>query len=505
MKAAPRLASPQEIELKLALPTSDPSSLAKRLSRAPLLARRKGVRQHLHNIYYDTPELLLRQQRVALRLRRLGDAAKPKWLQTLKTAGHNDSALSQRGEWETPVRGASLSFKLLKDTPWSDIDPDGAVFAALAPAFETNFDRTIWLLRRRDGSVVEVALDIGEIVAGAKHSAICELELELKAGPVTALFEVAQQIAQTIALLPFNASKAERGYALALGEVDPALRAKVLPLASDLALPELAQRVLGEMFAQFAGNLNTLLSSDHPEVVHQARVGWRRFRSAMRLFQPLLAAGAAPYGQALQALLTCLGTLRDLDVARGETLPPLADAYVGGDARRAQCWQAMTLTLTQACELQRKTVRYALQEPAVGAGLLATTQWMAELAASSDAMDALREPEVPLRRWIKQRIEHLHEQLAQARKQADQPGHQHRVRILAKRMRYDIEALRHLLPRKRAERWYQQASRLQTDLGTARDVMQAAALVAELDVDRGLIEFLRGLAVGQKSYGSFPK
>jgi len=497
MKAAPRAANPEEIELKLALPTSDPSGLAKRLSRTPLLARRKATQQHLHNLYYDTPELLLRQQHVALRLRRLGDAAKPKWLQTLKTAHRNDSALSQRGEWETPVRGASLSLKLLKDTPWSEIDPDGAVFAALAPAFETNFDRTSWLLRRRDGSVVEVALDIGEIVAGDRCSPLCELELELKAGPVTTLFEVARQIAQTVAVLPFTASKAERGYALAQDGTALALHARTQALTSGLSLPETAQRVLCEMFSQFTSNLNTLLVSDNPEVVHQARVGWRRFRSAMRLFEPVLAADTVPHWQALQTLLTCLGTLRDLDVARNETLPPIADAYTGGDPRRAQSWQAMTLALPQACELQRKTVRYALQEPVVGAGLLTSTQWLAGLADSSGAGDAVLGPKVSLRDWVKRRILHLHEQLELANKRVGNPDSQHRVRILAKRLRYDIEALRDLLPKKRSERWYQQASRLQTGLGATRDLRQAAALVAELDVDRGLVEFLRGLAIGQ--------
>jgi len=45
----------QEIELKLALPMSDPSSLAKRLARTPVLARRKATQLHLHNVYYDTP------------------------------------------------------------------------------------------------------------------------------------------------------------------------------------------------------------------------------------------------------------------------------------------------------------------------------------------------------------------------------------------------------------------------------------------------------------------
>jgi len=497
MKPLPGAPVSLEIELKLALPTSDPSALAKRLSRTPVLARRKATQLHLHNIYYDTPELLLRQQRIALRLRRLGDAANPQWLQTLKTTGRGNSALSRRGEWEMPVRHAALSLKLLKDTPWSDIDPDGVVFAALAPAFETNFERTTWLVRRRDGGVVEVALDIGQIVAGAQQSALCELELELKAGPVTALFEVAQQIARDIAVLPFTASKAQRGYALTHGEMSQAVRAQAQALTSDLSLPETAQHVLGEMFSQFTGNLNTLLSSDDPEVVHQARVGWRRFKSALRLFRPALALDSVPCGQALQTLLTCLGKLRDLDVAAGETLAPLADAYIDGDPRRAQSWQAMTLALTRACELQRKTVRYALQEPAAGAGLLATTQWLTNLVDASAARVAQPESKVSLRHWVRQRILHLHEQLELARKQADKPDHLHRVRILAKRMRYDVEALRDLLPKKRSERWYQQASRLQTSLGASRDLMQAAALVAELDVDRGLVEFLRGLAIGQ--------
>jgi adenylate cyclase class IV len=60
---------PQEIELKLALPTSDPQGLAKRLARTPLLARRKATQLQLHNIYFDTPEQRLHQERVALRLR----------------------------------------------------------------------------------------------------------------------------------------------------------------------------------------------------------------------------------------------------------------------------------------------------------------------------------------------------------------------------------------------------------------------------------------------------
>ncbi|HPW09044.1 MAG TPA: inorganic triphosphatase, partial [Burkholderiaceae bacterium] len=54
-----------------------------------------------------------------------------------------------------------------------------------------------------------------------------------------------------------------------------------------------------------------------------------------------------------------------------------------------------------------------------------------------------------------------------------------------------------LLPKRRTQHWYEQATDLQTSLGALRDVMQASALVAKLEADRGVIEFLRGIAVGQ--------
>ncbi len=490
-----------EIELKLALPTSHPASLSKRLAQTPALARHKATHQHLHNVYYDTPEQILRQERVALRIRRIGSEAKPQWLQTLKMGGSSDSALSQRGEWEAPVPGAVLDVATLETTPWSGIDPDGAVFRALAPCFVTSFERTSWLVRRRGGSVVEVALDIGQIVAGDKCAPICELEFELKAGQPAALFDLAHQIARTIAVLPMTRSKAERGYALAQDSLDLPIGAQPPKLTSDLPLPVAARLVLREMFCQFTTNLNALRTSDDPEVVHQARVGWRRYRSACRLFKPVLAATTEPPRQALQPLLTCLGELRDLDVARTDTLPPYADAYTDGDARRKEAWQAMTKALLHTARLQRKAVRYTLQEPTVGASLLAITQWLEGASALAGPDDTILELKMSLRRWARRRMVRLHDQFQLALDEADttdNPDDQHRVRILAKRMRYGIEALRSLLPKQRTQRWYQRAIRVQANIGTTRDVVQAGVLVARLELDRGLVEFLRGVAAGQE-------
>ena len=102
-----------------------------------------------------------------------------------------------------------------------------------------------------------------------------------------------------------------------------------------------------------------------------------------------------------------------------------------------------------------------------------------------------------LRRWSGLRIARMRRQLKLARKDTENPDTQHRLRILAKRMRYGLEALRHCLPTRRAKHWYRQAMELQLSLGAARDVAQAGALAAKLDVDRGLVGFLQGVAIGQ--------
>jgi inorganic triphosphatase YgiF len=500
----PNVLSPlsMEIELKLAVPTSHPSSLAKRLAQTPVLARRKATHQHLHNVYYDTPEQILRQERTALRIRRIGSETQPQWLQTLKIGGSSNSALSQRGEWEAPVPSAELDIANLEATPWSGIDPDGVVFRALRPCFVTRFERTSWLVRRRNGSVVEVALDIGQIVAGDKHTPICELEFELKAGQPVALFDLALQIAHSIAVFPLTISKSERGYALAQDGLDTPLRAQPPKLSSKLSLPEAARRVLREMFCQFTTNLNALRNSDDPEVVHQARVGWRRFRSAWRLFKPVFMESEVPSWQALRVLLNFLGELRDLDVARFDTLPPLADAYAAGDTRRTTAWQAMNQSLIHAAQLQRKAVLYALQEPAVGVSLLATTHWLSDVPALSALNETRQKHDETLRRWAKRRTRRLHEHFKLALKDAntadsaDITDRQHQARILAKQMRYGVEALDSLLPKKRAQRWLEQATGLQTRIGLTRDVVQASALVAKLEVAPELVEFLRGVAIG---------
>ena len=485
----------REIELKLALPCADPLALEPLLARLPLLARRRATRERLHNTYFDTPNDTLNNQRTALRIRRVGNDDQPVWLQTLKMGGSGESALSQRGEWEVAVPGAALEWDTLSATPWSQLDPGGALFRTLAARFTTDFTRTRWTVRNRDdGSVVEVALDLGQIVAGRHSAPICELELELKAGEPTALFEMARQIASAVAVMPLAASKSQRGFALAHGTLDQPSRAQPPILSPEMPAHEAASLVLREMLNHFSANLHTLITSDDPEVVHQARVAWRRLKTALTLFKKTSLVRAAPALKQLKPLLNDLGKLRDLEVANLQTLPMLANAYVGGSPKRKVHWQALQEALALAALAQHQRVRQTLFDPATGATLLALTEWLEVRSPPIDVSDVKTKS---LRAWARLRMERLQEQLKDTLKKSHNADHLHRTRILAKRLRYGAETLRTVLPKRRAQQWNRQAAHLQNAMGAERDLQQALRLAKRLKAHATLLAFLHAVALGR--------
>jgi inorganic triphosphatase YgiF len=487
-----------EVELKLALPSVDPRTLEQHLARLPALVRRKATREKLYNTYYDTPDDALNSQRIALRIRRVGSVDQPLWLQTLKMGGSGLSALSQRGEWEATLPNSDLQPDLLKATPWSQLDPDGALFHSLAARFTTDFTRTRWTVRHRDGSVIEVALDQGQIVAGEHNAAICELELELKAGRPATLFAIARQVASAVAVLPLGASKAQRGFALAHNMLGQPLRAQPHVLTPEMHVPEVATQVLREMFNHFSSNLHTLLTSDDPEVVHQARVGWRRFKAALTLFKKTPLVQAIPPWQGLKSLLKELGHLRDLEVASLETLPMLANAYVDGSNKRQEHWRALQHSLAQTADEQHKRVRSAINNPVTGATLLALTEWLESDQDPGASCVMAADKNWTLRPWARQHMERLRDQLKTTLKKSSKPDNLHHARLLAKRLRYGVEALRAVLPKRCAQRWRQQAARLQGSIGADRDLQHALRLAKRLKAHSTLLTFLRAVALGRR-------
>jgi len=483
-----------ELELKLALPLQDLHLLEKHLGRVAVIGRRKPKRQQLYNTYYDTPTHTLQRKAVALRVRRVGTANAPQWVQTLKMGAAGDSALSRRGEWEAPISTDGLDRSLLVDTPWAEMDPDGSLFQALHPVFTTSFERLSWIIALDTGRV-EIALDRGNVLMAGHSAPLCELEIELLEGSTDAVFEIANHIGKHISLLPLHVSKAERAYRLADGTLDAPVRAKPPVLDESMELGAVALTVLRESFLQFTANLYTLRGSDAPEVLHQARVGWRRFKSNLKLFRKLINDGTLPSLAPLKPLLQRLTVLRDLEVAATEVFPVYADAYSGGDAQRARQWSHLEEALRGAIAEHREGLRTILMDPVIGRTLVQMVQWL-----ETGAFDTGWRPDAhgqrSISQWAGKRMAHLAEQLKSLPKKSRDVLVQHRRRILAKRLRYGVEVLRPLLPRKRAERWLQSAMRFQNRIGVERDLVQAIETAQRLDATQGIVHFLRGVAFG---------
>lgn len=487
-----------EIELKFALLADGPAVLEQRLGRLPVLLHHKPQHFQLHNTYFDTPDHPLRRNKVALRVRQIGTVAAPQWVQTLKMGQGGASALSQRGEWEAALPSAMLDATPLQATPWRELDPDGSLFAALQPQFVTAFARTTWTIAVPGGSRVEVALDIGTVEANGSKAPICELELELLAGSADALFDVAKQIAHSVSLIPLQWSKSEQGYQLAQGALNTPLRSQAVPVRKSMSLHGVAAITLREMLVQFTTNLNHLRVSDDPEVLHQARIGWRRFKGALQLFRKHPDLASAPTLVPLQTLVHTMARLRDLDVAACETLPMFANAYTGADAQRKVRWKAMETALSRAVAEQRAVLLEALGHPAVGHTLIELTEWLELHLQPGVAENGLRPAQAA--DWVLRRLSRLHARLKEEPMHASDADVQHRIRILSKRLRYGVEALRPLLPPRKAKRWLKFATALQENIGAARDIGNALNIVAHLQVDPGIVDFLRGLAFGERMH-----
>ena len=483
-----------EIELKFALPAPEPRLLEKQLASTKVIGRRKPKREQLHNTYYDTPEHALQQACVALRVRQFGDANCPRWVQTLKMGGNSDSALSRRGEWEVALKENQLDSTPLANTPWMALDPDGSLFHALTPLFTTTFERLTWVIKRAN-TTVEVALDRGSVLMDGRTSALCELEIELLHGSTDVLFEIASDIAQQVTLLPLHMSKAERAYRLAQGTLDAPLQAKPPALPERPDCNQVAQTVLRECFLQFTANLNTLRSSDAPEVVHQARVGWRRMKSLLKLFKLPGEGSSMPSLEPLKPILTAMTELRDLDVAANEVLPRYATAYQEADATRTKQWRELEKALAQSSRAQRQQMRKILTDAVVGQTLLQITRWL-----ETGIIFPAAEPSGAknFSKWVNKRIARLAERVGNAPAQCIDEVRQHQLRIRSKRLRYCVESLRPLLPKRSTERWHQTATQSQTAIGESRDRWQAIAIAQRLNAADGIVQFLRGAAFGAR-------
>lgn len=453
-----------ETELKFQVPAAEREGLQRALATST--ARSIALRA----LYFDTPDRRLARAGLALRLRKEGTH----WVQTLK--GHGASAMDRR-EHELRLDATRGTPRL--DTARHDGTPLGAALAAalgdaaaaLTVVFETDVLRTLRLVRHQ-GALVEVAFDVGEIVAGANRLPVCELEFELKRGPAAALLGLATRWLPRHGLWLDVRSKAEQGDRLARGlHAGPAVQATAPKLKNDMSADAALRCIVAACLAQVLPNAADVAGGvGGPEQLHQLRVGLRRLRSALRVFGKLSAAVDAAWEPALAVLFRALGAARDRDALAESLLPELQRAGapmtellpVPGEGDPATALRA-----APANTLMLDLIGFAHGAPAA-----------AELQAAAPRPDLLSLVAPRLRRMRRQ----LKSDAAMFVNGSDAQRHRSRKRL--KRLRYSLEFAAGLYAPKALKRCLAQVREAQEVLGRYNDLVVAEqAFRAQLEHD----------------------
>lgn len=437
----------REIELKLDL--SEVSAEA--LSRWGGLPEREDV-SRLHSVYFDTPDGKLAERGMSLRIRKDGKRR----IQTVKADGGTAAGLFARREWEMPVRG---SVPVLDDrTPVAVLLGDAV--GQVAPAFEVDVERTRWILAEGEARV-ELVLDRGIVRAGEREAALCEIELELMAGPPAVLFGIARRIDGEVPVRPGIFSKSDRGYRLR-DAIPDAYRAEPVRLDPMMRAGEAFLHIAQACLRHYRLNETLLLEQYDPRALHQARVAVRRLRTALALFKPvLLETDLLRFQGELRWLAGMLGEARDLDV--------LAERIEDEAARN------MLEVARQAAHVR---VGQWLHSARVRILLLDLVEWLA-LGAGCGG-----EAERPAADLAAARLRRLRKRVVKGGRHMENlpDAARHEVRKNAKKLRYDTEFLADLFPKggqKRRHRKFVTAlERLQKHLGDLNDLATAPPLLA---------------------------
>ena len=307
-----------EIELKLEIPRQQARQLAgsawlKKLACGPV------QKKHLVSVYYDTDDLTLRDNQSMLRVRRVDG----RFVQTFKAQAMGTGALS-RLQWEVPIQGPKPDLRRAhkRDTGGLNLKK---LRKSLKPIFETTVSRTIVPVRYR-GSLLELAIDQGQVKTGRLRLPIHEIEVELKKGRPQAVIALGKKLASKLQAAFGVLSKAERGYALRRSKVNQSVCATPVVLSPNMMAAEAFEAIAMSCLHHFAANRRAVMA-ERSEGVHQMRVGLRRLRAAISLFEDVLGGPETERIKTdLKWLTEELGPARDMDVLMEETIDPLVES-----------------------------------------------------------------------------------------------------------------------------------------------------------------------------------
>jgi triphosphatase len=463
-----------EIELKLLAP----QGVFEKLRELPVVvqhARNRGAFHRLETVYYDTPERLLFQHGMSLRVRRTGK----RFIQTLKLLPNSGQPLARR-QWEVPVDGVTPD---LTQLPADEIGGPMTALTndALVPVFTTKVRRHARQLDLPDASV-EIAFDEGRIEAGDRQEVLSEIELELKSGNAGALFDLGTQLLDAAPLRVGSRSKAERGYALAFDVVLSAAKAEPFSITTGDVVDDVIARLMGTCWHHLLKNHAAAEGGSDSEGVHQMRIALRRLRTICALFRRDIPSPAFEIINCeARWLMQQLGPVRDWDAFAETSIARLVPAVPDIDL----------IGLRETVEQQRKLSHSALQAVLAdvrSSRFLLSLGHMVERRGWRNEIDGdvLVVLSQPMSMLFGKMLSRLHRKILKrgAHFRRLNVDAQHNLRIDLKKLRYALEFFLPLYTtHATARRYMRRVARLQASLGRARDIASARIVLDAIRQD----------------------
>ncbi|MGH6812210.1 MAG: CHAD domain-containing protein [Methylocella sp.] len=451
------MAAKPEIELKFLFAQRDVAKVKALVAAAS--CSRRATHRSLRTIYFDTPNQDLWNRGFALRVRAIGESH----VQTVKRIA---SSRIQRDEWEAQTGRPELDLGLIKNTPLARLACKSSIRRALRPAFEVDIERTSFMLETGAGRI-EASFDQGAIEANGEKLGVRELELELKSGDRSALFDLARAFVAQAPLHPSPISKAERGHLLAGGAWGRAAKSSKPRLAKDMTCWRAFQEIAQTCLHDFHLNLPGLEKFDNVEAIHQGRIAIRRLRAAMALFKPMVFDTAyRRLRDELKWLAGLFGAARDMDVLRANLSPPAPENQASMRAEE----------LAGDCEGKRLRAHQAVVEALDGERArtlqLDLAVWIEDGRWQRQASGIAEEP---IRNYAGARLRKRRRKLVKhgAGLAKLAAGARHQIRIEAKKLRYMAEFFAGVpgvaKDHKRLKELIDCCEKLQAALGAIRD------------------------------------
>lgn len=466
---------PRELELKLAVEPAVARRL--RAGRAPPLRKDEAARKRLTSAYFDTKAFLLQRRGFSLRVR----DEDGRRLQTLKSDSGRGAGVFDRMEWEAEIEGDAPDLSLLQQNPLRPALPVKRLRDRLRPLFRTEIERTAWRVRS-DSAVIEVALDEGQVIAGEKTESFAELELELKSGAPSELFNLARALVPEDARRLGVLAKSDRGYALVQNETPAAFKAEPVRLEPDAPTADAFRTIIRACIRHFRLNERLVLDTRGVEPLHQCRVAMRRLRTALSVFKEVVADDEVEGLKVrLRALSQQLGEARDLDVFLAKLQQP-DHAALEGEPNQAEVVERVGKDRDKAYDrviatLRRKRFRSLMFD------VLAWSEAGPWLASDDPAARARRAR--PIERFAAAELKRRRRKIRKRGRRLAKmnPPARHDVRIAAKKLRYASEFFSSLAKgkknQKRREGFAKALEQLQEHLGDLNDLATRDKIVRE--------------------------